>query len=365
MFSTPMSPGELDAPVRPLDRSARTGRPSPPQRRSPPVREHECPTRSSSSTRLRSALTSRARRPSARVARARGRDRPGRPRHRVSSPAASSVGIASSYACLATRAADPAAAAPSPIFASTEPRDGVAAVRAERAPVVRPPRPGCRGPSRCRRREAGTARARPRCRGAPHPPPGRAREPAVVVREISAWSARRLRACLLHPLRRGYVLLGPRRPRDLLIRHIANKGVPERELVLALQSTRPATGRTNSRRSKLARPRRDLVARTSPSSAATAPAQNDAPDDGGVLEECLQLRRERVEPRGRSSACTVSGTARLSHVHALDEHPRELLRVERIASRTLEQHGSASLPGSTVAVEEALESRAASSEDSG
>ena len=39
------------------------------------------------------------------------------------------------------------------------------------------------------------------------------------------------------------------------------------------------------------------------------------------------------------SACTVSGTARFVDVSSLDEHPCELLGVERVAARSLEERG--------------------------
>ena len=101
------------------------------------------------------------------------------------------------------------------------------------------------------------------------------------------------------------------------------------------RARKPESGRTNSRRASsfklapdiAARPTRHLRNRTDPEHPA---------DDGRILKKRLELRRQRVEPRCHERLHGL-GNREVLDVPALDEHARELLGVERVSARSLEE----------------------------
>src|SRR5438034_5337230 len=101
---------------------------------------------------------------------------------------------------------------------------------------------------------------------------------------------------LLDPLRRRAVLLGARRARDLLIRHVANEHMPERKLLLTLD-------RRRARRSNelLAHELAHAVlhgALLDVPDRGDGAGPEDLSDDGRVLQERLPFWRKRVEACG-------------------------------------------------------------------
>ncbi len=73
--------------------------------------------------------------------------------------------------------------------------------------------------------------------------------------------------------------------------------------------------------------------------AADGAGPEDPAHDRGVVQECLSVRAERVEPCRHQAPAPSPGTVRSSTSAALGEHARELLGVERVSTGALEEHG--------------------------
>ena len=80
----------------------------------------------------------------------------------------------------------------------------------------------------------------------------------------------------------------------------------------------------------------DLARLRSPISA-RAPRPEDLSEDRCVLEQALALRRQGVEDEPRSAPALVRHLHRIPELAALGEEPHELLRVQGIATRALDQ----------------------------
>ena len=130
------------------------------------------------------------------------------------------------------------------------------------------------------------------------------------------------------------MLFGARGPRDLLIRDVANERVPEGELVLSVHR-RDSNGTDELATYELVQVTPHVIA------AAGADGRDGAApeypsDHGGIVEERLQLGTKRVEP-GSHERLHRLGHGEPLDVAALDEHPRELLCVERVSTGALEE----------------------------
>ena len=126
------------------------------------------------------------------------------------------------------------------------------------------------------------------------------------------------------------------RTRDLLVGDVADERVPEGEFVLAAQSTRRGTGRTNSRRTS-SRSSRRVTPRSRSPTAATAPLQKTRPSTERPATRLFSSGRS-VSSRAAISACTVSGMAPCRRRRRARRACGELLGVERVSARALEQH---------------------------
>ena len=124
------------------------------------------------------------------------------------------------------------------------------------------------------------------------------------------------------------MLVGPLRSRDLLVRNVADERMSKDVLVLACDRA-PAI----SRHELLSR-KRVQSAFERPALATEGSQPEDSPDHGCVLEQRLLLGRQRVEPGGDDA---LHGLREHDLARARDEHPSELLGIERVASGVLEQ----------------------------
>ena len=156
----------------------------------------------------------------------------------------------------------------------------------------------------------------------------------VVVRSHLREVRRAIRSEGGDPVAGDSVFLRPTRSRDLPVGDVADEYVREGVLglvchrrvglsadeALALELGDPCLDR-------LAGQARELLERAHPELLA---------DDGCVLEHGLRLASEDVEPGGDQRMDGL-GQRQLSLRRSLDEHPRVLLRVERVAARLREQ----------------------------
>jgi len=144
------------------------------------------------------------------------------------------------------------------------------------------------------------------------------------------------------------VLAGALRAWDLGVGDVADEAVPERELRLALDR-REARGTDQLPAPELVQPIPDAaVVEAADGGDRTGPEH--LPDDGGVLDQALPCRAERVEPRGDQRVDRL-GDGNLPLGRALAHHLHELLSVERVSPRTLEQ-GLLGLGGQDRALEQ-------------
>ena len=157
----------------------------------------------------------------------------------------------------------------------------------------------------------------------------------VVVDEDLRMVGDALRSGLLDPAGGGEMLLGARRARNLLVGDIADERVPEGELLLAVDRGNPDRADELAVHEPVQVPP-DRISLTLADRGDAARPEHPA-DDGGVMEERLELGPEGVEPcgdermHGLGHGETVDGSS-------LREHACELLGVERVATRPLEEH---------------------------
>ena len=133
----------------------------------------------------------------------------------------------------------------------------------------------------------------------------------------------------LDPFGHVPVLCGTVRSGDLPVRHVADEGVGEGELGFALhgRASLPADESLALQRVERGRGVAVPPERSHP---------EHLPDDGGIAKELLLVPREAVEPCG-DDALERFRQAELLGRASLEEQLRELLRVERVASRSLEE----------------------------
>ena len=266
------------------------------------------------------------------------RARSARARRRRSRPAGGR-GRAPPRARLVPPGGGPVAARPAPSArAARRARDG-------RRGRARAPWPG--SPRRARRRAG--ARARPPAPGSgsrspPAPPPARAWPAApdelerlqVVVGEHVGQVLGPLARLALEPGGGRAVAGGAGGARDLGVADVPDQQVPEAVLGLALHR---AVGerRTSSLRASSCSACSTSRGSRSPISA-SAPAQNTLPTTAASWSRLLRSG-ESVSRRAAISACTESGTSSTASLElpAVGEQAHELLRIQRVAARPLEQ----------------------------
>ena len=158
---------------------------------------------------------------------------------------------------------------------------------------------------------------------------------AVVVNEDLGVVGDAFAGSLLDPAGSSNMLVCSRGTWDLLVSDVAHERVPEGELVLAVDR-RDADGADELAVDELVQltPRDTTIAFADCRDRA---APEDSPDDGSIVQERFLLRTKRVEPRCDQRLHGLRYGEALD-VAALLEHARELLGVQRVASRSLEEH---------------------------
>jgi hypothetical protein len=143
----------------------------------------------------------------------------------------------------------------------------------------------------------------------------------------------------LDPGCRGAVATCPLRPRDLAVGNVAHEQVPER--ILALPFHRARAGRADELLAgKLVQGQLE-VTRLATADLSQGAHPKDLADYGRVLKQALAFRRERVQTGGDERLQTLGqrrlrqGISRLVE-SAVCEKAHELLRIERVAARSLE-----------------------------
>ena len=130
------------------------------------------------------------------------------------------------------------------------------------------------------------------------------------------------------PLRRVQVLQCPLGTWNLPVGHVADKDVLERELRFPFHRAPP-----RALHEVLLSKRLQLLLlcpeRAEP---------EDLADHGRVLQQCFLVRRKRVETR-TDDALDRLRERQVAGAVAFGEHPHELLRVERIPTRAVQQRG--------------------------
>jgi hypothetical protein len=139
----------------------------------------------------------------------------------------------------------------------------------------------------------------------------------------------------LDPLGRPLVFLRPRRPRDLRVRDVPDEQVAEDVLVLV------SDGRPPFAADELLplEPVQELLglASLAVSDSLERPEPEDLADDGRVLKQQLLLDRERIEAGGDDPLHGLRQPEPASALAQLIDHACELLGVEWVASRALDQ----------------------------
>ena len=116
--------------------------------------------------------------------------------------------------------------------------------------------------------------------------------------------------------------------RDLLVGDVADERMPEDVLVFS------GDGGSELASNELFALEGMQPLRDRPTLAAESTEPEDTPDDRGLLEKALLLGWERVDPGGNHP---LHGLGNDGLCGTLDEHAGELLRVQRIPTRALEE----------------------------
>ena len=244
------------------------------------------------------------------------------------SPAARSIGIASSYAAsLSDRR--PSGCSASPSFTSTAPALCPSAASRERAAVRRLGRRHVEAHRAVAREhgEAGEALLELRLAS---PLAGRAAE-LERLRRSGGRGTPRDRPPARPPCARSIgcrdVLLGPRRARDLLVGDVADERVPERELLLVAHRRDARRPDELAAHELVAAPRAHRRGHAPPI-AASAPVQNTFPRTAASCSSALSSGAQRVEPRGdeRLHGLRQVSRVRSTEPASLDEHARRTAR---------------------------------------
>ena len=156
----------------------------------------------------------------------------------------------------------------------------------------------------------------------------------VVVRRHLGEIRRAVRGERGDPVAREPVHVGTARPRDLAVRDVADQDVREGVLLLVGHG-RPRLRVNEALLRELAEPCLDVLPREA-CDVRERPDPERLADDGGVLKHGLPVRRERVEAR-RDQRLERVGQRQLPFGRALDQHPRVLLGVQRVARGVREQ----------------------------
>ena len=141
---------------------------------------------------------------------------------------------------------------------------------------------------------------------------------------------------LLDPVGRGLVLGSSCAARNLAVGDVTNQGVPERVLSLTFDRRRPCRPQ-KLLAGQLMEALADVLT-TALADRLEGSGPEDLADDGSILEEPLAVRRQRVEPCGDQALYRI-GQRQVVCRAELEEEPRVLLRVQRVAARPVEERG--------------------------